>query len=256
MGGVSAARGGQQLIPATMEERRKLLALQHIDTAIRRLEHRRANLPEQQALDENADTLKRVALEYANSKDELERQEVAQRRYESEIATVDARRKSEEGRMYSGMITSDRELEALRNEISTLRSKKNDLEDSLLETMERVEELTSLVATLEERHDELTRQVDQLTAARDEAAKDIDAELAERRSERAAAAAELPAPLLAQYDRIRARSGGLAVAELKGPTCQGCHLDLTVIELEEVREGAKRGLPACPQCGRLLVLDA
>ena len=254
MGGLPAARGGKRVIPATPEERRALLALQQVDTAIRRLEHRRANLPEQQALDENADTLKRVALEYATNKDELERQEVAQRRYESEISNVDARRKSEEGRMYSGMITSDRELEALRNEISSLRGRKNDLEDSLLETMERVEELTSLVTTLEERHDELTRQVDQLTAARDEAAKDIDAELAQQRAERSSAAAGLSAPLIAQYDRIRARSGGLAVAELKGSTCLGCNLDLTVIELQEVREDAVRGLPSCPQCDRLLVL--
>lgn len=242
------------MIPATPEQQRALLALQHVDTAIRQLEHRRANLAEQQALDENAETLKKVAVEYAGAKDELEQREFAQKRYESEIATVDSRRKSEEGRMYGGMISSDRELEALRNELSSLRARKNDLEDALLETMERVEELTALVTTLEERHTELTGAVTALTTARDEAARDIDAELAERRTERAQAIGGLDDQLVARYDRVRARGRGLGVAELRGRTCSGCNLDLTVIELEEAREDARRGLPSCPQCDRLLVL--
>jgi uncharacterized protein len=242
------------VIPATPDEQRQLLALQQVDTAIRQLEHRRAHLPEQQALDENADTLKRVASEYAGAKDELEKLEIAQRRYEQEISTVDSRRKSEEGRMYGGQISSDRELEALRNELASLRSRKNDLEDTLLETMERVEELTSLVTTLEERHGELTRQVDELTAARDEAAKEIDAELAGQRTKRGHAADGLDAELLEHYDTVRERKRGLGVAQLSKRTCTGCNLDLTIIELEEARETAQRGLPNCPQCDRLLVL--
>jgi uncharacterized protein len=243
------------VIPATPEQQRALLALQQVDTAIRQLEHRRANLPEQQALDENADTLKRVSVEYANAKDELEQLEFKQKRLETEIGTVDSRRKSEEGRMYGGMISSDRELEALRNELSALRARKNDLEDDLIETMERVEELTSLVATLEERHGELTGQVNDLTAARDEAAKEIDGELTELRAQREASSAGLDAKLLTRYDQLRARGRGIGVAELSRRTCLGCNLDLTVIELEEVREEAKRGLPSCPQCDRLLVLS-
>lgn len=243
------------MIPATPEEQRWLLALQQVDTTIRQLEHRRTNLPEQVALDENAETLKKVAVEYAGAKDELEQREFAQRRYESEIATVDARRKSEEGRMYGGMISSDRELEALRNELSSLRARKNDLEDALLDTMERVEELTILVETLEGRHAELTQAVDTLTAARDEAARGIDGELAERRAEREAIIAPLDGKLIARYDRVRARGRGLGVAELRGRTCLGCNLDLTIIEFEEVREESRRGLPSCPQCNRLLVLS-
>lgn len=243
------------MIPATPQEQRGLLALQKTDTAIRQLEHRRANLPEQQQLDENADTFTRVATEYASAKDELEQLEFRQTRLEQEIATVDSRRKSEEGRMYGGMIGSDRELEALRNELSSLRNRKNDLEDDLLATMERVEELTSLVATLEERHTELTAEVSTLTGARDEAAKGIDAELAGLQGERSALTADLDDALLKRYDTIRTRGNGLGVAELNRRTCTGCNLDLTIIEYEEVRDESKRGLPSCPQCDRLLVLE-
>ena len=238
----------------TSEQQRALLALQGIDTAIRQLEHRRANLPEQQALDEHEDTLRKVTTELATSKEELARVERAQARLEGEISAVDSRRKSEEGRMYSGQITSEKELAAIRGELSSLKGRKSDLEDQLLEAMERREELEALLTELSDRREELTGRVAELRGARDEAATDIDAELATRADERRASAGELPDELVATYEALRDRKQGLAVVELQGRTCSGCRLELTAIELEETREQAKGGLPRCEQCERILLV--
>ncbi len=242
------------MIAATPEQQRLLLALQGVDTAIQQLEHRRANLPEQKALDENADTLAKVSTEYAAAKERLTRLGEQQRKHESEIATVDARRKSEEGRMYSGLIRSEKELEALRQEIGSLRGRKSDLEESLLEIMEQVEDLEGLVETLKQRHVELTSSVEELTLARDAAATDIDEELRSRRAERERSTEGIPAEVLEYYEDLRARKDGVAVAELRGRTCAGCRLELTQIELEDVRSDAEHGLARCEQCSRILVL--
>lgn len=244
------------MIAATPAEQRRLLELQEVDTAMHQLQHRRANLPEQKALEENADTLSRVAVEFATSKEQVDRLALQQKRHEDEVAAVDARRKSEEGRMYSGLITSEKELEALRAEISSLKNRKRDLEDTLLEVMEQREELESMVSSLKERHAELTRAVDDLTAARDHAAADIDGELAVKEQERKRIAADLPPEVVAYYDELRARKGGLAVAELSGRSCTGCRLQLTQTELEGVRRDAQEGLARCEQCGRVLVLGS
>jgi predicted nucleic acid-binding Zn-ribbon protein len=241
------------VIPATPAEQRRLLDLQHVDTAIAQLEYRRANLPEQKSLDENSETLSKVSSEYATSREQLERLGAQQRRHETEIATVDSRRKSEEGRMYSGLITSEKEVTALRAELSSLRIRKGDLEDALLEIMEQVEELESLVETLKQRHTELTGSVSELTEARDHAATDIDAELASRREERVTVAADVPGEVLDYYEDVRARKDGVGVAELGGRTCQGCRLELTQIELEDVKADSQEGLARCEQCGRILV---
>ena len=241
------------MIPATQEQQRRLLSLQSVDTTIQQLEFRRANLPEQKALDANAETLAKVSTEYAGAKDKLERLSEQQRKHEAEIAVVDSRRKSEEGRMYSGLIRSEKELEALRHEISSLRGRKSDLEEALLEIMEQVEDLESLVATLKARHVELTTAVTDLTQARDTAATDIDAELAKVRGERQEAADGIPDEVISYYDDLRARKEGLAVAELQGRTCAGCRLELTQIELEDVRNAAAERLARCEQCGRILV---
>ena len=241
------------MIAATPEEQRRLLSLQAVDSAVDQLEFRRANLPEQKALDENADTLAKVSTEYASAKDRLERLTQQQRKHENEIATIDSRRKSEEGRMYSGLIRSEKELEALRHEIGSLRGRKSDLEDSLLEIMEQIEDLESMVTALKERHVELTASVEDLTLSRDAAAIDIDDELVSRREERVRLAAEIPDEVRKYYEDLRSRKDGVAVAELHGRTCAGCRLALTQIELEDLRRDAAEGLARCEQCGRILV---
>ena len=241
------------MIAASPAEQRRLLDLQQVDTAIRQLEHRRAHLPEQQALDENAETLSRVSAEYGDAKDKLQRLTMQQKRHEGEIATVESRRKSEEARKYGGLIRNEQQLEALNHELGSLRARKNELEDALLEIMEQIEELDSLVATLKERHTELTAQVDELTEARDHAATDIDAELVEQTERRQAMAKDLPPEVLAYYDELRAKKDGVGVAELRGRTCAGCRLELTAIELEDAKADSQSGLARCEQCGRILV---
>lgn len=243
------------MIPATREEQRRLYDLQQVDTAIRQLQHRRANLDEQKALDENAATLTKIASDYGQRKERLEILQTAQKRHEDEIAAVESRRKSEDNRMYSGMITSEKEAEAVRNEVASLRSRKRDLEDALLEIMEEREELEAAVATLQERHAELTAKVAELTTARDAAAKEIDAELAERDAQRSEIVTDVPDEIREHYEQLLVRKQDVAVAKLDRTTCEGCHLQLTQIEMEEAREQVTRGLSKCPQCGRIIVLD-
>lgn len=241
------------MISATPAQQRRLLDLQRVDTAIRQLRTRRANLPEQQELDDNVDTLSRITADYAENHDRLEDLQRRHKRLEDDIATVESRRKSEEGRMFSGTINSEKELSALKNEISSLKRRKSDLEDELLEVMEEREETESLVETLQQRYAELKERAEELTAARDSAATDIDAELARRQEERDAVAAELPEEVLGHYEDLRERKGGVAVAELTGRTCQGCRLELTAFELEDVRERSNSALARCEQCNRILV---
>src|SRR5690606_15242402 len=108
-------------------------------------EHRRANLPEQQALDETTATLEKVSAELLEATQRQQRLEAQSARHEREIATVESSRKTEEARMYSGTIQSEKMLEALKAEISALRRRKSDLEDSLLEIMEQLEDTAGIV---------------------------------------------------------------------------------------------------------------
>ena len=94
-------------------------------------------------------------------------------------------------------------------------------------------------------------------AALGRATGEIDDELGRLATEREVARAELSESVLAQYDRVRS-SSGVAVAELVGHRCDGCHLDLSAAEVDDVKDeaAASNGVAVCPNCGRMLVLAA
>ncbi|MFP5489581.1 MAG: C4-type zinc ribbon domain-containing protein, partial [Acidimicrobiia bacterium] len=92
-------------------------------------------------------------------------------------------------------------------------------------------------------------------AALSSATTDIDAEL-QRIAERLQGLRDAVAPkLLKRYDRLRTNHV-VAAASLAGSRCDGCHLDLSAAEVDEVRATAASadGVAECPQCGRLLVV--
>ena len=56
---------------------------------------------------------------------------------------------------------------------------------------------------------------------------------------------------LAKYDRLA--NLGLAVVEVKGNMCLGCHMSIPAGDLNRMIKN--EATPACPNCGRFLNLD-
>lgn len=82
----------------------------------------------------------------------------------------------------------------------------------------------------------------------------IDSRLAELTAERERLQAAIPGAFIATYDRKRAALG-VAVAQLVGKQCQGCHLELSAAEVDTAKdEAAATGVTDCPDCGRLLIV--
>ncbi len=81
----------------------------------------------------------------------------------------------------------------------------------------------------------------------------IDEQTAKLTVERGDAATRLDPGVLAEYERRRARFGGVAVAKLDGRRCGGCYLDLSTVELAAVQATPPGEYADCPQCGRMLV---
>ena len=69
------------------------------------------------------------------------------------------------------------------------------------------------------------------------------------RSERDQLAANIEVSLLTQYDKIRIKKGGLAMARVDDESCDACHIQLPPQVVNEVIGGAVK---ICPSCNRLL----
>lgn len=231
----------------------RLLDLQDRDLHAEQLRHRRASLPERATLADREAAAASLDIDRAGIAERLGAFERSQKRLEDDIATVTDKSASENARMYSGTVNSPRELQALQDEIQTLGRRQSQLEDELLEVMEQAESVQAELASCDERRVVVAADADVLRRAIADAEQVTDSELAGVLVERDAIAAEIPDELLATYERLRARLGGVAVARLEGVQCLGCHLSLPATEVDAVRHAAPDTVVFHEECGRILV---
>ena len=230
-----------------------LLTLQNHDSAADRLRHRRATLPERAELDSRRaayDDLERRRAEVTERRDAELREE---RRLDDEVKSLEAKAKAEDSRMYSGTVSSPRELTAMQADIDQLRRQAREREDEELEVMERREALDSEVAEVEAAQAALVSEMEALVSSIGKQEAEIDAELAVEEESRAALIPGIPEATLRLYEQVRAGNRGVGAARLVGMNCQACHLALPATEVDRIRHLPPDTLARCEHCGAILV---
>ncbi|MFN2526479.1 MAG: zinc ribbon domain-containing protein [Actinomycetota bacterium] len=230
----------------------RLLDLQTEDSAIRRLAERRASMPEAQRLSELRDQLAELGSDIAIARKQSEEIGTEQARIEGEIGLLDAKIQREEQRMYSGGVSNPKELSALQAEVESLKRKKGQMEDGLLEVMVQKDQAANTLASLESEQSEKGAAEEALASTVSALSSEIESELSEHTARRTEIAHEIPADLLALYDKIRESKHGVGAAALQDGACQGCHTKLPAKEVERLR--TERGLQRCENCRRILVV--
>ena len=154
--------------------------------------------------------------------------------------------------MASGAVANARELEAIGHEVTNLRRRIADREDEELAIMERRETLAAAEKDAAETATNLREAGDRLRAAAGDELRTAEADLAARESERPAAVATVDPEVVELYEELRPQKKGVGAAALVDGVCQGCHEQLSAVELSKVR--ATEGIPRCEHCRRILVL--
>ena len=229
------------------------MQVQEHDTLIDQLGHRRRTLPELERLASLQRRMTELEVELADARGVLDEVGRRQAALEHELAVVEAKLAEDQARLYSGGVSIIRELQALQAEVDALKRRKGDLEDRVLEVLDEREPLDSGAAALaaeQERVFDEAVEVEGLVAA---AQAEIDVQLAAEVDARAGAAGGLPPGVVAEYDRLRVRLGGIGAARLVNGRCGGCHLSLSASELDALRREPPDALLCCEQCGRILV---
>jgi predicted nucleic acid-binding Zn-ribbon protein len=233
----------------------RLLDLQAADTALAQLAHRRATLPELAALAEREKRGTELHNEAIDAETLLADIVDEQRKLENEVDAVRARASRDEQRLQSGGLPA-KELESLQHEVTSLARRQSALEDDLLEVMERHEEADARLAEVSAARAALDAERAELEAARDAAFAEIDAAVTARGAERSAIAGDLPADLLALYEKAREHGGGVGAAMLRQRRCEGCRIELSGAELSAVRAAEPDAVVRCEECRRILVRTA
>ncbi len=228
-------------------ELQQLIALQNLDTTIRKLEKDQEAIPERRAeiegeFDQRAFEIRAL---------ENRRDEAKHSRAKLEIEVVEQKGRAE--RAERNLMSSKRQDEytAAIREADSARKQISALETQILEQMEQLDQAQ---AALSERAEEIAT----LNSDREARLKAFDEEsgtnaerLAAARKEREELFANLPKSISSLYSRIKARiRDGVAVAEARNRSCTACFMSLRPQVMAEIRRGDE--IITCDNCGRIL----
>ena len=240
-------------VKASPEAQLRLLELAELDTELSRLDHRRRSLPEIAELGQLGERAAKVrdAITIADTNlSDLDRE---LSRAERDVDQVRVRIDKDNERLTAGQVSNARELESLQSEVASLRRRQADLEEGVLELMEKRENAQALRDGAAAEAEIVAADTATVSAHHDVALGEIDKQADKATSARAGVVADIPADLLALYDKVRAQSGGLGAAPLRHGQCGGCRVQLSTVDLNAIRHAAPDEVIRCEECRRILV---
>lgn len=228
-------------------ELQKLIALQNLDTTIRKLEKDQEAIPRRRAeiegeFDQRAFEIRAL---------ETRRDEARHTRARLENEVVDQKGRAERAERNLMSSKKQEEYTAAIREADAARKQISALETQILEQMEILEQAD---AALNERAAEIATLNSDREArlkAFDEESGSIGERLVAARKDREEVFANLPKQMSNLYSRIRARiRDGVAVAEARNRSCTACFMSLRPQVMAEIRRGEE--VLTCDNCGRIL----
>lgn len=239
-------------VKASPQEQLRLLELAELDAEMDRLGHRRRTLPELaevERLDAREAELRDGIVAVETQVGDLARE---QAKAESDVDQVRARADRDRKRLDAGQVSSPRELENLQSEIGSLNRRQADLEDIVLDIMERREDAEARLSSLSAERSQVNSEQEAVAARRDAALAEIGEHVAKVAERRSSIAAEVPADVLALYEKLRGQHG-VGAAALRRGRCEGCHLALNTVDLNRIRAAEPDEVIRCEECRRILV---
>jgi predicted nucleic acid-binding Zn-ribbon protein len=232
-----------------------LLEVQKLDLAADRLREKRATLPERSALVDIEAAIAQLDRDHEAARARREELARAEREVGAEVASIAGKAKEVETTLYSGTVTIAKELGVLQQELEIFKRKQEEAEERELALLEQIETADAALAeSLEQRGKaeatggELRTRIAAAEGAIDDELLALEASIVELRS-------GLPAQVLATYDRLRSspRLAGRAAVALGSGMCEGCRLDLPVMEYRRVRDEPEDAVVCCVHCSRMLI---
>ena len=238
---------------ASPEAQLRLLELADIDAELTRLEHRRRGLPELaelSRLEQRDRELRDELAVLAAQEGDLRRE---QAKAEADVEQVRTRIDRDRVRLDAGQVSSPRELENLQSEIESLHRRQSDLEEVVLDVMERQETTESRLQAARAEREQVGADAAVAITRRDASLAEIGEQAGKAADRRGAVLADEPADLIDLYERLRVQHGGVGAAALRRGRCEGCHLSLNTVDLNAIRAADADEVLRCEECRRILV---
>lgn len=227
-------------------ELRRLYKLHLIDQALNEIRKRAAHLDPGRA---TAAEIKQLEAEADQAPGrmlqvELTDLELKQKTFQDKIAKF-------EKELYGGKVVNPREVEAIQKEIELLKKHRGELDERIMQIWEELPPAKQKLERVEKAIAERKQKLAQEHKAALQTKAQLEAEFKQKSAERPAAAKELSPTLLARYEGIRQKHGGVGMGEvdIRRKTCGACGTSLPTRTIESLKEDK---LVTCESCHRIL----
>ncbi|MFW6169602.1 MAG: zinc ribbon domain-containing protein [Planctomycetota bacterium] len=146
---------------------------------------------------------------------------------------------------------SNREYQALNEQIAADEQANNVLSDEILEGLERIDQQRTLLSQEERERQEVAAELEQLRQKIETQQGELQAELDRVTNELQMAEQTLPAEIKENYQRLARSRGEQALAPVEGEVCLGCYHKVSPQTLNVLMKGQAC---FCTSCGALLYL--
>ena len=231
----------------------KLFALQGEDALLGQLEHQIITLPEREKLISVLET-KNVTedLIFVKQAESVELRK-NEKRLELELSSIETRLREVDEKLYSGVITTEKEAKSLQDEIGHLKERQDALESELLEILSQIEDLTTAINEVSAQLEVQNKDIQVLEDAIKRVENELNQKVLEAKDRREETVKVLTDEILKSYEAHRVRFPSDAVVRFNGPTCNGCHLTMSAMETDRIKGLEVGALTECLECGRLVV---
>lgn len=223
-----------------------LIDLQEIDRQLFEIEEKKGSLPQQvEKLESEAGDLRS---ELETTKESLEENQKELTGIKGGLMDSAEKIKKYQDQLY--LVNTNREYDALTNEIETEKSKMAESESRQLELEEAIEKLEAIINSSEE---QTSAFAEKLEANRDELKEKsdlTDAHQLELEKAREELVPKVRERYLRKYNRIL-QARRRAVVPVDRSACSGCHKQLSPQTIYEIQQMDQ--LIECENCGRILV---
>lgn len=233
----------------------RLLDLQALDSKLDQLAHRRRTLPslaELRALETKLGQLRDVHAMSAAADSDLARE---QAKAEADVDQVRSRAERDRKLLGSGT-GSAKDLENLQHELESLAKRQSDLEDVVLEVMEKVESSVARTAKFAADRGEVEAERARVAHTLEGEQAGLDKDIEFSRTQRELVAKQIPAELLAFYEKLRGQYDGVGVAPIVRRRCQACQIELDIAEVNAAKAASPDTVLRHDSCRRMLVRTA
>tara|TARA_B100001996_G_scaffold140594_1_gene106909 strand:- start:223 stop:957 length:735 start_codon:yes stop_codon:yes gene_type:complete len=231
----------------------QLFGLQGEDALLSQLEHQIMTLPEREKLrvllEIKSDTEDHLFVKQAECV-ELRKNE---KRLELDLSSLETRLSEVNEKLYSGVVTTEKEAKGLQDEIAHLKDRQDSLESELLEVLGSIEDESNNIDQCKSQLEVQNNDIEILETALKHAENELTQKVLDAQNRRLENEKVLAEEVLKSYEAHRVHFPANAVVRFDGPNCNGCHMTMSAMETDRIKGLEVGAITECSECGRLVV---